>query len=165
MIRKKSVCKFIYLSSSVDLAAECGGGSRRAVHLGGSEDVGGGGGVWDSWDDAGLGAAAVGDGGGLESGESVGLCATRDGGTGSTAGDGGCVHNGRGCVGCSGRPNGDGVVSSPGICNTGGGSEKENCGLHFDFGFFGFWSLVWKGRNELGIINGILEVVKSGESD
>lgn len=135
MIPKKSVCEFIYLSGSVDFAAECGGGSRRAVNLGGSEDVGGGGGVWDSWDDAGLGAAAVGDGGSLESGESVSFCAAGDGGTGSTAGDGGGVHNCGGCVGRSGRPNGYGVVSSPGICNTGGGSEKENCGLHFDFGF------------------------------
>lgn len=133
------MCEFIYLSSSVNLASKRGGGSGRAVNLGGSENVGSGGGVWDRWDDAGLGAAAVGDGGGLESSESEGLCATGDGGTGSTAGDGGGVHNGGGCVRRSGSgPNGHGVISSPSIGNTSGGSEKENCGLHFDFGLLNF---------------------------
>ena len=35
----------------------------------------------------------------------------------------------------SSGPNGHGVVSRPGICNPGGGSENEDCGLHCDFGF------------------------------
>ena len=67
------VCSSIYLGSSVNLGAECGGGRSRAEDGCGSEDIGGGGGVWDSWDDGGLGATTIGDGGGLEGGESVGL--------------------------------------------------------------------------------------------
>lgn len=73
VIHEKSVCRSIYLSSSVNLGAECGGGRRRAEDGCGSEDIGCGGSVWDSWNDGGLGATAVGDGGSLESGESVGL--------------------------------------------------------------------------------------------
>lgn len=53
-----------YLSQSVGAGTDCGSGGGsggRARNLGRSEDIGGGGGVWDSWDDTGLGAAAVGD--------------------------------------------------------------------------------------------------------
>ena len=102
MREEQVIWGFIYLGSCVNLAAKGGGGGFRAENGGRSEYVGRGGGVWDSWNDAGLGAAAVGDGGGLESGESVGLCATSDGGTGGTAGDGGGVHHRGRSVGGSG---------------------------------------------------------------
>lgn len=95
---EKCVGSCIYLSSSVNLGAECGGRRRRAVDGCGSEDIRGGGGVWDSWDDGGLGATAVGDGGGLESGEGVGLGGTSDGGTGGTASDGRGINDRGGCV-------------------------------------------------------------------
>ena len=72
------------------------------------------------------------------SSESVGFCATGDRGTRRTAGDGGGIYNCGGRVGGSGGPNGHGVVSSPSIYNTGGGSENEDCGLHFDFDLL-FW--------------------------
>ena len=127
-----------YLSSSVNLGAISSGDCRRAENRGGSEDVGGGGSVWDRWDDGGLGATAVGDCGRLESGESVGFRGTGDGGTGGTARDGGSVYDCGGCVRGSRRANCHGVVSSPSICNTGDGSENEDCRLHFDFGFWDF---------------------------
>ena len=139
MIQLKTICRSSYLGSSVNLGAIRGGGCRRAEDRGRSEDVGGGGGVWDRGDDGGLGAAAVGDCGGLERGESVGFRGTGDGGTGGTARDGGSVYDCGGCVRGSSRANRHGVVSSPSICNTSDGSENEDCRLHFecDFGDFG----------------------------
>lgn len=53
--------RLIYLSSSVGLCAEGDCGWGRAGDCGGSEGFGGVAGVWDSWDDAGRGAAAFGD--------------------------------------------------------------------------------------------------------
>ena len=103
--REKDLREVTYRSSSISLGAIGGGCRRWAEDGGGSEDVGCGGGIWDSWDDGGLGATAVGDGFGLESGEGVGLGSTSDGSTGGTARHSGGVNHGGCCVrGTSRRP-------------------------------------------------------------
>lgn len=106
MIQKEDDCGFTYGRNSVGRDADCGGGRFWAVNLGRSNDVGCGGRIWDSRDNGGLGATAVNDGGCLVSGESVGLCASSDGGTRGTARDGGGVDNGGGCVGGHSRASG-----------------------------------------------------------
>ena len=107
-MQDKALRECTYRSSSVSLCAISSGCRGWAEDGGGSEDVGCGGSIWDSWDDGGLGATAVGDGFGLESSESVGLGSTSDGSTGGTARHGGGVNYGGGGVrSTSGRSHSD----------------------------------------------------------